>query len=111
MEIVKKQLKRVDVLEVSGRIDGSSAPALSAALQEIMDAQRYRIVVDLGNVSYISSAGLRSLVAGLKSCKRWNRGDLRLANIRGTIAEVLDMAGLTPLFEIYADPVDAVGSF
>jgi len=111
MEVEKKQLKRVDLLHVSGRVDGSSAPKLATAIQEAIDAERFRIVVDLGEVSYISSAGLRVLVSGLKSCKRWNRGDLRLARLQGPIAEVFDMAGLTPLFKIYEDPVEAVGSF
>jgi len=111
MDIETKQLKRVDLLRVSGRIDGSTAPALGEALSKIMDADRHRIVVDLSEVSYISSAGLRVLISALKNCKRWNRGDLRLANLQPAIAEVFEMAGLTPLFRIYPDVAEAVGSF
>ena len=111
MEITAKQLKRVDVVTVSGRIDSSTAPDLDEVLRSIVDAGRFRICMDLGNLEYLSSAGIKVLISTLKTCKRWNRGDLRLANMSPRIADVFDLAGLTPLFKIYPDVVEAVGSF
>jgi anti-sigma B factor antagonist len=111
MEITTKQLKRVDVVTVSGRIDSSTAPALEEVLKSIVDADRFRICMDLSDLEYISSGGIKVLISTLKTCKRWNRGDLRLANISPSIAEVFDLAGLLPLFKIYPTLVEAVGSF
>jgi anti-sigma B factor antagonist len=111
VEITTKQLKRVDVVTVSGRIDSSTAPDLEEVLRSIVDADRFRICVDLKNLEYLSSAGIKTLISILKTCKRWNRGDLRLASMPPRIAEVFDLAGLTPLFKIYPDIVEAVGSF
>ncbi len=111
MEITTKQLKRVDVVTVSGRIDSSTAPKLAEVLTSIVDAGRYRICMDIKNLEYLSSAGIKVLISILKTCKRWNRGDLRLANMPTQIADVFDLAGLTPLFKIYPDVVEAVGSF
>jgi anti-sigma B factor antagonist len=111
MEISIKQLKRVDVVTVSGRIDSSTAPELERALHSLLDADRFRICLDLENLEYLSSAGIKILISTLKTCKRWNRGDLRLANVPPYIAEVLELAGLTPLFKIYPNLVEAVGSF
>ena len=111
MEITTKQLKRVDVVKVSGRVDSSTAPELEEALKSIVDAGRYRICMDLENLEYLSSAGIKVLIAILKTCKRWNRGDLRLANMSDRISDVFDLAGLTPLFRIYPTIVEAVGSF
>ena len=111
MEITTKQLKRVDIVTISGRVDSSSAPQLGEVLKSIVDDDRYRICVDLKDVEYMSSAGIKVLISILKTCKRWNRGDLRLANLSPYIAEVFDLAGLTPLFQIYPSIVDAVGSF
>jgi anti-sigma B factor antagonist len=111
MEIITKQLKRVDVVTVSGRIDSATAPELEQALTSIVDAERFRICLDLKDLGYISSGGIKVLISILKTCKRWNRGDLRLANMSPYIAEVFDLAGLTPLFQIYPSIVDAVGSF
>jgi anti-sigma B factor antagonist len=111
MEITTKQLKRVDVVIVTGRIDSSTAPELEEALRSIIDAGRFRICMDLENLEYLSSAGIKVLISTLKTCKRWNRGDLRLANLPPRIAEVFDLAGLMPLFKIYPSLAEAVGSF
>jgi anti-sigma B factor antagonist len=111
MEITTKQLKRVDVVTVSGRVDSATAPELDEVLGSIVDAGRFRICMDLENLDYLSSAGIKVLIATLKTCKRWNRGDLRLASVPSRIAEVLDLAGLTPLFKIYPTLAEAVGSF
>ncbi len=111
MEIKTRQYKRVDFVEVSGRVDSSTAPRLEATLQEIMGQDRFRLVVDMHGLEYVSSAGLRVLVSALKQARRWNRGDLRLAAVPGRIREVLQLAGLDVLFHIDENPVDSVGSF
>jgi anti-sigma B factor antagonist len=111
MQIVTKQLKRVDVVEVQGRVDSNTASQLEDAFKAITGAGRFRIVVDMEKLEYVSSRGLRALISTRQETRRWNRGDLRLCNMPARIKEVFDLAGLTPLFKVYSDPVDAVGSF
>ena len=111
MEITAKELKRVDVVAVRGRVDSSTAPELDEVLNSILDAGRFRICMDLENLDYLSSAGIKVLISTLKTCKRWNRGDLRLAKVPPRIFEVFDLAGLTPLFNMYPSLAEAVGSF
>jgi anti-sigma B factor antagonist len=111
MPINTTQYKRVDLVEVTGRIDSNTAADLEAAFEAITSEDRYRIVVDMQNLEYISSRGLRALISTLKATRRWNRGDLRLCNVPERILGVLDLAGLTPLFKMYDSAVDAVGSF
>ena len=111
MQIETKQYTRVDLVELGGRIDSNTAADLEAAFKAITDAKRFRVVVDMQDLEYISSRGLRALISTLKETRRWNRGDLRLCNVPERIAGVLDMAGLTPLFQIFDSAVDAVGSF
>lgn len=111
MDIQVKQHKRVDYVEISGRIDSNNAGRLEETFNDITEAKRFRIVVDMQNLEYISSRGLRALIATLKETRRWNRGDLRLCSVPPRIQEVLDLAGLTPLFRIFDNSVDAVGSF
>ena len=62
MEITIKQLKRVDLVTVSGRIDSAAALEMERALKSIVDAGQYRICIDLKNLEYICSGGLRALV-------------------------------------------------
>jgi anti-sigma B factor antagonist len=111
MDIQTKELRRVNLIEIGGRIDSNSAARLEEAFKAMTEAKRFRIVVDMQDLEYISSRGLRALIATLKETRRWNRGDLRLCNVPTRIQEVLDLAGLTPLFKIYDNAVDAVGSF
>ncbi len=111
MEIQTKEYARVHLVEIRGRVDSSNAGQLEEAFRAITEAKRFHIVVDMQDLDYISSRGLRALIATLKECRRWNRGDLRLCNAPPRIHEVLDMAGLTPLFKVYDSVVDAVGSF
>jgi len=111
VDIQVKQYKRIDYVEISGRVDSNNAGRLEETFNEITEAKRFRIVVDMQSLEYISSRGLRALIATLKETRRWNRGDLRLCNVPARIQEVLDLAGLTPLFRIFDNSVDAVGSF
>jgi anti-sigma B factor antagonist len=111
MEITTEQLKRCDLLRVAGRIDSSTAPQLNQAFEAIQEEGHFRVVFDMSQVDFVSSAGLRVLINAQKTCKRWNRGEVVLAAVPPQIHEVLDLAGFLPLFRIYDDVVQAVGSF
>lgn len=111
LNIEVRQLKRVCVVAVQGRVDSSNADQLGQAFQGAMNEDHFNLVADLKGLDYISSAGLHILVSTLKACRRYNRGDLRLCNLAPRISEVLDLAGMTSLFKIFDDTVEAVGSF
>jgi anti-anti-sigma factor len=66
--------------------------------------------LNLSGVDYTSSAGLRALVAALRECKKHN-GDLRISEASDRVLDVLNLAGLTSLFELFDDDTSAVGSF
>ena len=106
-----KEYKHVDLVEVSGRIDSSTAPLLEQALKKIMKEGRFHIVVDLAETEFMSSAGLRALIAALKETRRFNRGDLRLANLPPKINKAFELTGFLELFKVYDNTVDAVGGF
>jgi len=110
MNIEMRELKHVSVAKVAGRVDSSTAPELEKSLQSLLDSGRSQIVLDLQETDYMSSAGLRVLVAMHKAAKK-NGGGLCLAQPSTRVSEVLDLAGLTPVFSVYPDVVDAVGSF
>lgn len=109
--VATTQLKRCDLVKLGGRIDSSIAPKVEEAFKAITHAGRYRIVLDMADVEFVSSAFLRVLIKYLKECKRWNRGDVRLTRLQPRIVDVLNLAGLTSLFKIYEDNALAVGSF
>jgi anti-sigma B factor antagonist len=111
MNLTTSQHKRCDLIKVSGRVDNVSATRLGDALNAIIEAGRFNIVLDMSEVEYISSTGLRVLIDAQKACKRWNRGEVVLAKVPRPVYEVLEMVGFTPLFRFFDDPTAAVGSF
>jgi anti-sigma B factor antagonist len=111
MEINIKEFRRCSVIEPVGRIDSQTAPQLAEAFQGLTEDGRFKIVLDMSQVGFISSAGLRVLINTQKTCKRWNRGEVVLANVPPVIYEALDLAGFDALFKMYDDVTEAVGSF
>ncbi|HHY89513.1 MAG TPA: STAS domain-containing protein [Chloroflexi bacterium] len=111
MEITHTAFKHSDLLKISGRIDSATSPQLADALSKITDNGGYRIVLDLSEVSFISSAGLRVLISAQKTCKRYNRGEVVLAAVPANIMAALELAGFTTLFKIFPETLEAVGSF
>jgi len=111
MEVTTTQFRRCDLVKATGRIDSSTAPRLAEAFGAINEVGRFKIVFDMNDVSYISSAGLRVMIDVQKTCKRWNRGEMVLAGVPERIYEALDLAGFVPLFRIFNQVTEAVGSF
>lgn len=111
MEVTVIPYKRCDVIKAVGRVDSSTAPKLAEALNTITAAGRYKIVLDLSETNFISSAGWWTLIDTQKSCKRYKRGELVLAMVDPGIRKSLDLVGMGSYFKIFDDTVTAVGSF
>ncbi|MCL4802925.1 MAG: STAS domain-containing protein [Anaerolineae bacterium] len=104
-----EDMKRVELVRVSGRIDSSNAAQFDNVLKEVA-GRKHNVVLEMSGVDYISSAGLRAMIALLRECKK-HKGDVRLANPSERVVEVLALAGLDSLFEVHDTEASAVGSF
>jgi anti-sigma B factor antagonist len=111
MNVTAHRYKRCDLLKPSGRIDAYTAPVFEEAINKLTGEGRYKIVVDMSDVDFLASRGLWILTEAQKECKRYNRGELVLVNLRDEIRDTLDLAGMGTYFKIYDDVVEAVGSF
>ena len=95
MEIKKNA--EATVIEVVGRLDTTSAPALEKAINEdIGDAKK--LVLDLKGVQYISSAGLRVLLGAQKKMQKI--GSMKVTNVCEAVMEVLEMTGFADILVI-----------
>jgi anti-sigma B factor antagonist len=110
MEIETESFKRADLVTVTGRIDSSNASELEDVFKGLAKDGRYRLVVDLSGIEYMSSAGLRALVSALRESKK-HHGDVRISNPSERMEEVLNLAGLNTVFSVYEDSTSAVGSY
>ena len=111
MEIIEKETKRLYIITLKGRLDAETSPQFDAVLDSAMERSHYRFLLDLGELAFISSRGLKSLLRVRKAVRKFNRGDVRLLNVPVNISEALKITGLLSLFTVYDDAMDAVGDF
>ena len=111
MEITTTQYNHCDVVKMDGRVDTYTAPKLQESMDAIMEAGRYKIVFDMGDVNFLSSKGLWVLTETQKNCKRFNRGELVILNVDQKIRSSFDLVGMGGYFGIFDDLTAAVDHF
>lgn len=97
MQINKNQTAEKLTLAIEGRIDTITAPALEEAI-ESMDESVKELVLDMKGVEYISSAGLRVLLAAQKKMNKI--GSLKLTDVCDAVMEVFEMTGFADILVI-----------
>ncbi|GAB1342404.1 STAS domain-containing protein [Gemmatimonas sp.] len=110
MQITIAQHDHVTVVAIAGSIDALTADTLVSSLLAELAAGRTRLVAHFADVEYTSSAGLRVLLTTLKDARQ-RGGDLRLAEIRPNVKQVLELSGFTSILKCFADVPSAVASF
>lgn len=110
LDIASVQEQPTTVVKLSGSIDALTAEALVVALAVHIQAGRSQIVADFTEVSFTSSAGLRSLLISLKDARR-NGGDLRLAAVQSSVQKVLTLSGFNSILKIFSSTQEAVESY
>ena len=132
---VSKQMGRVEVtvLGLNGQLDGQSYQELITQARELYSAGARDFLLDLGDLTYISSAGLVAIHtvalllrgeavpdtddgwASMKSVKKSTEGNLeahiKLLNPRPEVRSVLEMVGFDRAFQIYSNLEEALNSF
>ena len=97
MEITKKKEENKLTLGLSGRLDTLTAPQLEAVIQNELDGVT-DLVLDLKDLVYVSSAGLRVFLLGQKTMNK--KGSMALCNVCDDIKEVLTITGFADIFTI-----------
>lgn len=98
-------LEGLRCLTPQGRLDALTVPKFEDELREHMDQGAARLVVDFGDVTYISSSGLRALLTA-RRLARSQEGDVKLCRLSPRVYEIFEMVGFTRVFGIY-DSVEA----
>lgn len=97
------------VVPLAGRIDAAAAPGLRDRVRAALQSGVHLIVVDLTEVSFISSSGLRALLLLARELRKQG-GDLRLCAARSQVAEVFRLTGFDQIFQLYPTRETAVAS-
>jgi anti-sigma B factor antagonist len=98
------------LLTLSGTIETANASGLEETLDRIIGGRSYRIVVDLGAVQYISSAGWGIFISEIKRIRR-NGGDIKLAGMAPEVREVFQLLEFDSILKPYHDKESAIKDF
>jgi len=109
--MVEKVVDGVMLVDLRGRITlGPETEAVRSKLRQLLNAGQHRIILNLGEVTYLDSVGLSTLVAGFTSARNVG-GDLKLLHLPRGVQQLLQITRLSTVFEIYEDLATAVQSF
>lgn len=109
MEVTTRLEGRSVVISASGDVDLYTSPKLREAIVESVNDRLSPIVVNLESVTYIDSSGVATLVEGFQLSKEYG-GKFRLASISERVLEVLQLARLDRIFEIFETDAEALGN-
>ncbi len=111
MKLQEKDVDGVVVLELSGKImGGPDATLLNDKLHELVEANRIKVVVDLGKVNWMNSSGLGILIGAMTTIRN-NKGELKLANVTERIKSLFIITKLITVFESFESVEEAIKSF
>ena len=99
LEVTLQSSESAVVLHATGRVDRNTASELQEPLLRAAEAPTGAVELDLAEVSYMSSAGLRVLLQAAKALQK-RRERLRLVNVPSQIYNVLNLAGFTSFIDI-----------
>jgi anti-sigma B factor antagonist len=106
-----RQIGDVSVVDVAGRITlGEGSSTLRDSLREMVGKGQKKILLNLGEVSYIDSSGIGELVSGFTTVTN-SGGALKLLNLNKRVKDLLQITKLYTVFDVHEDEAGAIRSF
>lgn len=110
MDITERTSNDVVIFSLRGRIDSDGASVMDQMLQKAAANKQHKMVLDMSQVTYINSAGLRTL-ADILTRNRAQSGDLRLVALHPKVERVFKIIGFDKFFNTYSSVEAALGGF
>ena len=110
MQLEVKQTGEIRVLIFEGNLDTNTSPDAESTINGLIEDGVQKILVNFDNLNFISSAGLRVLLATAKKLKGTG-GDLRICGLNSTVQEVFDISGFGSILNVAKSEADALSSF
>ncbi len=111
VKLSTRQVGDVTVVDVAGRITlGEGSSAMRDMLRDLVGKDQKKILLNLGDVSYIDSSGIGELVSGFTTVTNQG-GQLKLLNLTKRVKDLLQITKLYTVFDVHDDEAAAVRSF
>lgn len=111
LKITSREAEGVTILELEGKVIlGEECNQFRERIKALLAAGKKKLLVNLGHVSFIDSAGVGTLVSAYTSAKAQS-GQLKLVNLTKKFQETLQVTRLLTVFETFNDEAQALASF
>jgi anti-anti-sigma factor len=110
MNITTRDVNEVKVIAIEGELDLDSSPEAEKQLTRMREDGIKKMLLDLEKLEFISSAGLRVLLAAAQEMKVAG-GDLRVCSLNETVKEVFDISGFSTLLMVFDNEAKALAGF
>ena len=104
MEITEERRGDILILRISGKLDASTSKKLEDKILALISPTQLKLIIELSQLDYISSAGLRVLILAAKRMDE-ARGKMILCSLRDTVKQIFDIAGFSSFLTL-ADSTD-----
>ena len=109
-EVLREDKSDVSILRLQGFLDAHTAPKFEKAIQQLLSENRFKLIVSMTNLNYISSAGLGVFMGFIEEVRK-NNGDIKLSNLSPKVFKVFDLLGFPALYDIFSDEAEAQDKF
>jgi len=110
MEINIREVNSINIVEFTGNLDTNTAPEAESQINGLLDSGASKILVNFEDLNYISSAGLRVLLATAKKMLA-SGGSLKICSLNSTVQEVFDISGFSTILTLAENEADALAAF
>jgi stage II sporulation protein AA (anti-sigma F factor antagonist) len=107
-----EEMRRCELITATGQIDSSTAPALDETLQGLIRSGKRNLVINLRDVPFVSTAGLRVLMVAQITVRRMiPAGSVVISECSAQLKSTFELVGFHHQFRFYDNDTEAVGSF
>ena len=110
MDIKLREIGEVNVLDFAGNLDTNTSPAAESEVTRLLDSGCSKILFNFSELNFISSSGLRILLATAKKLKMTD-GTMVVCNLNDVVQEVFDISGFASILNLAATEEEALALF
>ena len=109
-KVVREDRENISILNLNGELDAHTAPDFENAIRLLIRENRFKIIVCMGELEYLSSAGL-NVFLGFADEIRGQNGDIKICQTSQRVYKIFDWVGYTQLYEFYDSIEEALKKF
>jgi len=110
MNIASRDEGGITIVGFEGKLDTGTSPDAESHLKQVLDDGAQKVLVDFGKLDFISSAGLRVLLATAKRLETGG-GQLRICGLNEVVYEIFEISGFSTILSVFDSEQDALAGF